>query len=263
MGALRCTLLSFSEFNSLSSSHTWKCFFPAVFQLFLVSPVHQHCVIFSGTLQHVCLHCSQLPPHHLLANASLPPHLCLKIFQPFSSLPLTSSSVSSDPSPLLAHFPRPLPFLIRSEFSNETWEVFLPEELNFFTVFCYFLSILSVFKNPTSSLLHLRIPGSFIGSHSLPICTSPSEESHASGGVVIFVRQSLFSAELSISPFSSLDPYSDYFTEKLFSILFLKNLRSSNLLSLTDSRIDIFSFSVLPSSRNLLIMGNFNCPSPL
>ena len=36
------------------------------------------------------------------------------------------------------------------------------------------------------------------------------DDTHASGGVIIFVRQGLSFSELSISSFSSLDPYSDY-----------------------------------------------------
>ena len=64
--------------------------------------------------------------------------------------------------------------------------------------------------NPSSSF---RIPGfSALRSdrtHSRSGILSPGA-THASGGVVIFVRQGLSFSELSTSSLSSLDPYSDY-----------------------------------------------------
>ena len=87
---------------------------------------------------------------------------------------------------------------------------------------------------------------------------------HASGGVIIFVRQGLSFSKLSTSSLSSLDPYSDYAGVNV-------SLNNSSLLSFlnvyappirfspTDSRTDSF----FPSSRNLFILGNFNCHHPL
>ena len=78
--------------------------------------------------------------------------------------------------------------------------------LNFFTLLCSFLSILSVFRSPTLTLLHhlgsldtLRFDCSLSG------FLSPGD-SHTSSGVVIFVGHDPSFFELSTS---SLDPYSD------------------------------------------------------
>ena len=95
-----------------------------------------------------------------------------------------------------------------------------------------------------------------------------SDTTHASGGVIIFVRQGLSFSELSISSLSSLDPYSDYVgvnislnNSSLVSFLnvYAPPIRSSP----TDGRTDSFSPSILPSSRNLFILGDFNCHHPL
>ena len=59
------------------------------------------------------------------------------------------------------------------------------------------------FWNPGFSALH------FDRTHSRSGILSP-DTTHASGGIVIFVRQGLFFSELSTSSLSSLDPYSDY-----------------------------------------------------
>ena len=77
----------------------------------------------------------------------------------------------------------------------------MPEELNFFTFFCSFLSILFASRNPFS---FYRMPGySALQSDRTQFrfgSLSP-DDMHAGGGFVIFVRQLLFFAE--ISAFSS------------------------------------------------------------
>ena len=95
-----------------------------------------------------------------------------------------------------------------------------------------------------------------------------SDASHASGGVVIFVRQGLSSSELSTTSLSSLDPYSDYVgvnisLNKSSSVSFLNVYAPPIRSSPTDGRTDSFSPSILPSSRNLFILGDFNCHHPL
>ena len=94
------------------------------------------------------------------------------------------------------------------------------------------------------------------------------DATHTSSGVVIFVRQSLSFSEVSTSSLSSLDPYSDYVGINI-------SLNNSSLVSFlnvyappihsspTDGRTDSFSPSILPSSRNLFILGDFNCNHPL
>ena len=49
-----------------------------------------------------------------------------------------------------------------------------------------------------------------IRGHSLPICFFSTDVTDDSGGVIIFIRQSLSFSELSTSSLSSLNPYSDY-----------------------------------------------------
>ena len=91
-----------------------------------------------------------------------------------------------------------------------------------------------------------------------------SDTTHASGGVIIFVRQGLSFSELSISSLSSLDPYSDYVGVNIslnnsssvsFFNVYAPSIRSSPM----DGRTDSFSPSILPSSRNLFIRGDFDC----
>ena len=103
------------------------------------------------------------------------------------------------------------PPLTLSEFFNGMLAVLEPGALNYFICFRPFPSILFVSRNPI--LTHLPLSG-FSALHSdhthfRSDILSPNA-THASGSVVIFVRQSLSFFELSISSLSSLDPYSDY-----------------------------------------------------
>ena len=145
-------------------------------------------------------------------------------------------------------------------------EVFEPGALNYFTFFCPILSTLSAFRN--SILTHLPLSG-FLDSlrsdctHSRSGILS-SDATHASGGVVIFVRQGLSFSELSTSSLSLLDPYSDYVgvnisLNKSSSVSFLNVYAPPICSSPMDGRTDSFSLSILPSSRNLFILGDFNC----
>ena len=91
-----------------------------------------------------------------------------------------------------------------------------------------------------------------------------SDTTHASGGVVTFIRQGLSFSELSTSSLSSLDPYSDYVGDNIYlnsssALSFLNVYAPPIRSSPSDGRIDSFS----PSTRNLLILGDFNCQQPL
>ena len=91
---------------------------------------------------------------------------------------------------------------------------------------------------------------------------------HASDCVIIFVRQGLSFSELSTSSLSSLDSYSDYVGVNISlsnssSLSFLNVYAPPVCSSLTDGRTNSFSLSILPSSRNLLILGDFNYHHPL
>ena len=103
--------------------------------------------------------------------------------------------------------------------------------------------------------------------HSRSGILSP-DATHASGGVVIYVRQGLSFSELSTSSLSSLDPYSDYVGINIS----LNNSSSASFLNVyappirsspTDGGTNFFSPSILSSSRNLFILGVFNCHHPL
>ena len=147
-------------------------------------------------------------------------------------------------------------------------EVFEPGALNYFTFFRPILSILSASTNPIladfplsgflDSLLCVLIaptPGmafSFVMPRTLAAALS-----FLSGRAYLF-------SELSTSSFSLLDPYSDYVgvnvslnNSSLVSFLnvYAPPIRSSP----TNGRTDSFSPSILPSSRNLFILGDFNC----
>ena len=74
----------------------------------------------------------------------------------------------------------------------------------------------------------------------------------ASGGVIIFVKQSLFFSELSTSSLSLLGPYSDYVEVNISvndssSLSFLKAYVLPFCSSTKDSRTNFFSTSILPS----------------
>ena len=102
--------------------------------------------------------------------------------------------------------------------------------------------------------------------HSLSGILSP-DAMHASGGVVIFVRQGLSFSELSTSSLSLLDPYSYYVGVNISlnnsSMLSFLNVYAPPICtSLKDGRTDSFSSSILSSSRNLFILGDFNCHHP-
>ena len=95
-----------------------------------------------------------------------------------------------------------------------------------------------------------------------------SDTTHASGGGIIFVRRGLSFSKLSTSSLSSLDSYSDYVgintsLNKSSSLSFLNMYAPPIRSSPTDGRTDSFSPSIFPSSRNLFILGDFNCHHPL
>ena len=94
------------------------------------------------------------------------------------------------------------------------------------------------------------------------------QDPHASGGVIIFVMQGLFFSELFTNPLSLLDSYCDHIGVNIS----LNNSSSPSFLntydppipsSLMESKTGSFSLSIFLSSRNLFVLGNFNCHQPL
>ena len=222
---------------------------------------------FFGLLQLVYLHCSIWLP---TANAGLPPKLRLQTSYPpppilyllpllphhrllllavflHSLLPLPPDSLRAlqwNAGDLRAGSIEVLHFLL-----SHPVDLICIQESNLNLSSSFQISEFSALQ---SDLTHYR-SGIF----------SP-DATHASGGVIIFVRQGLPFSELSTS---SLDPYFDYVRINISlnnssPLSFLNVYPPPNRSSLTDSRSDSFSPSILPSSINLFILGDFNCHHP-
>ena len=122
---------------------------------------------------------------------------CCTFASPSSSNLLSPSAYSvSAPSPqplaVLLRLQLSLPLAL-SGFFTGMLEVFEPEALNYFTIFRSTLLTLFVSSNPILT----DLPDSWILSR---------DASHASDGVIIFVRQGLSFSELSTASLSSFDP---------------------------------------------------------
>ena len=143
------------------------------------------------------------------------------------------------------------------------------ELLHFFS--SHSVDLICIQESNLNSSSFFRIPGFSVlrsdRTHSRSGILS-SDATHASGGVVIFIRQGLSFSELSTTSLSSLDPYSDYVgvnisLNKSSSVSCLNVYAPPIRSSPTDGRTDSFSPSILPSSRNFFILGDFNCHHPL
>ena len=201
---LRCSQLSLSNFRALGSSHSWSC--PPCRNT-VTPPSSDSSGTYTSTVE-------SGPPS---ANAALLPHPCLQtsyppsahLISPSPALPprslapgYTSAPPASSPPPdslrvlqwnaggLRARSTEVLHFL-----SSHPVDLICIQESN--------LNSSSSFRIPAFSVLRSDRTHSRSGILS-------SDASHASGGVVIFVRQGLSFSELSTTSLSSLDPYSDY-----------------------------------------------------
>ena len=123
------------------------------------------------------------------------------------------------------------------------------------------LNLSSSFRIPRFSALRSDCSHSLSGIFSTDV-------TDASGGVIIFVRQGLSFPELSTSSLSSFDPYSNCVEVNISlndscSFSFLNVYAPPICSSSKDSRTHSLSPSILPSSTNLFILGDFNCHHPL
>ena len=100
---LKCSLLSFSRFRTLGSSHSW--IFPPSF--FWKSHTYHHCDFLLGLLQLLYLHCSIWPIWPPSANASPAPHPRLQTSYPFSAHFVSSPSAPAPPPHALGCFSLP------------------------------------------------------------------------------------------------------------------------------------------------------------
>ena len=259
---LRCSQLSLSNFRALGSSHSWSC--PPCRNT-VTLPFSDSSGTYTSTVE-------SDPPS---ANAALLPHPRLQ-----TSYPPSAHSIS--PSPAL-----PPPSLAPGYTSAPPASSPPPDSLRVLqwnagglrarsTELLHFLSshpvdLICIQESNLNSSSSFRIPGFSVlrsdRTHSRSGILS-SDASHASGGVVIFVRPGLSFSELSTSSLSSLDPYSDYVgvnisLNKSSSVSFLNVYAPHIRSSPTDGRTDSFSPSILSSSRNLFTLGDFNCHHPL
>ena len=113
---------------------------------------------------------------------------------------------------ILLHLLPPLLPLNLSGFFNGMLEVFEPGALNYFFS-SHPVDLICIQESNLNSSSSFQIPGFFV-LHSDRIHSRSgilsSDATHASGGVVIFVRQGLSFSELSTASLSLVDPYSDY-----------------------------------------------------
>ena len=208
------------------------------------------------------------------ANAALPPHPRLQPFYlpsahsvSFSSAPSSLSLDPVCPSTPPASSP-PFDFLRVLQWNVGGLRARSTELLHFLSshpvdLICIQesnLNSFSSFRIPVFSALHSDHTHSRSGILSLGA-------KHASGGVVIFVWQGLSFSELSTSSLSLLDPYSDYVGSTFLLTTppcchFLMSTPPSTRSSPTDGRTDSFPPSILSSSRNFFILGDFNYHHP-
>ena len=158
--------------------------------------------------------------------------------------------------------PASSPPITLSGFFNGMLEVFEPGALNYFTFFHPIVSTLSISRNPI--LTHFPLSGFLDSLLCILITLTPGLAfSLASGGAIIFIRQGLSFSKLSTSSFSLLDPYSDYVGVNISlnnsSSLSFNVDAPSICSSLMNGRTNSFSPSILPSSKNVFILGDFNC----
>ena len=202
----------------------------------------------------------------LSANAAIPPHPRLQTSYPPSAHYVSSPSAPSPPFHApgcpFAHSASSPPDSLRvlqwnagglqakstellHFLSSHSVDLICTQECN--------LNLSSSFRIPGFSTLH------FDRAHSRNGILSP-DATHASGGVIIFVRQGLSFSELSTSSLSLLDSYSDYTEVNISlsnsSLLSFFNMYASPIRSFPkDGKSDSFPPFVLSSSRNLSFLG--------
>ena len=133
------------------------------------------------------------------------------------------------------------------------------------------VDLICIQKSNLNSSSSFRIPGFFAlrsdRTHSWSGILS-RDATNASGGAIIFVRQGLSFSELSTSSLSSLDLNTDYVGVNISlnnssSLSFLNGYAPPICSFPTDGRTNSFSPSIISFSRNLFILGDFNCHHPL
>ena len=200
---LRCLQLSLSKFRALGSSHSWSCL-PC---RNTVAPSSDSSDTYTSTVQ-------SGPPS---TDAALSRHPRLQTSYPSFAHSISPSSAPSPPTLAPGHFSTPpasspppdsLRFL---QWNAGGLRARSTELLHFLS--SHLVDLICIQEYNLNSSSSFRIPGfSALRSdrtHSRSGILS-SDTTHASGGVIIFVRHGLSFSELSTSSLSSFDPYSDY-----------------------------------------------------
>ena len=243
---LKCSLLSFSRFRTLGSSHFWSC----LSCFFLRFYTYQHCDFLVGLLQLVYLHCSIWPSS---ANAALAPHPRFQTSYPFSVHFVSSPSAPHHRFMLLAVslyllLSLPLPNSLRVLQWNAGGLRARSTKLIHF-ISSHPVDLIYIQESNLNLSSSFRIPGfsalQFHGTHSRSGIFS-TDVADASGGVIIFVKQCLFFSELSTSSLSLLGPYSDYVEVNISlndssSLSFLNVYAPRIRSSMKDGRTNFFS----------------------
>ena len=225
---LRCSQLSQSKFRALGSSHSCSCF-PC---RNTVTPSSDSSDMYTSTVQSV-------PPS---TDAELSRHPRLQTSYPPSAHSISPSSAPSPPSLAPGHFSMPPassppPDSLRvlqwnagglCARSTELFHFLSSHPVDLICIQESNLYSSSCFRIPEFSAL--RSDCTYYRSGIL----SP-DATHASGGVVIFVRQGLSLSELFISSLSLLDPYSDYVWINI-------SLNNSSSLSFLNVYAPLFAF---------------------
>ena len=194
---LRCSQLSLSKFRALGSSHSWSCL-PC---RNTVTPSSDSSDTYTSTVQ-------SGPPS---TDAALLRHPRLQTSYPPSAHSISPSSAPSPPSLVPSHFSTPPAFspppdsLRVLQWNAGGLQARSTELLHF--LLSHPVDLICIQESNLNYPSSFRIPGF---SALCSDCILSPDTTHASGGVIIFVRQGLSFSELSTSSLSSLDPYSDY-----------------------------------------------------
>ena len=266
---LNCSLLSFSRLRKLGSSHSWSCH-PFCIPASSGDPTLTSTETSSLDSSSLYTSTAQSGPYVPSANVALPHHSCLLISYPLSTHFVSSLSAPS-PSP---HAPGC--FSLPPAFSSLPWQLHgssmecwgfqarSTELLHFIS--SHPVDLIYIQESNLNLSSFFRIPG-FSALRSECILSRSgiysTDVTDASGVIIIFVRQSLSFFKLSTSSLFSLDPYSDYVGVNIslnnsFSLSFLDVYALSIRSTPTDRITNSFSSSILPSSKNLFILGDFN-----
>ena len=199
---LRCSQLSLSKIRALGSSHSWS--FPTCHNTVTLSSdssnMYTSIVQYGPPVQ-------MLYSHPTLVSKPLIPHVLVLYLLPL--LPHHCSLLLAIPLHLLPLLP--LDSLRVLQWNAGGLPARSTELLHFLS--SHPVDLICIQNSNHNSSSYFRIPGfsTLCSDHThSPSGLLPPDATHASGGVVSFVRQGLSFSELSNSSLSSLDPYSDY-----------------------------------------------------